>query len=76
MLVFIHGGLFTSGSADVVGADLIMDEEVVFVTIQYRLAALGKRPNYSTAEPHKPLCMARRTSVCKLLRFNVKFCEF
>lgn len=45
MLVFIHGGLFTSGSADVVGADLIMDEEIIFVTFQYRLAALGKAVN-------------------------------
>lgn len=44
VLVFIHGGSFTAGSADpsYFGPDYLMDtQEVVVVTINYRLGVLG-----------------------------------
>ena len=42
VMFYIYGGLFMSGSADFYSADYFMDEDVVIVTINYRLAALGK----------------------------------
>ncbi|XP_012276174.1 acetylcholinesterase [Orussus abietinus] len=45
IIFFIHGGSFTVGSGDMddflYGPDMIMDEDVVLVTINYRLGALG-----------------------------------
>ncbi|XP_021957941.1 esterase 6 [Folsomia candida] len=41
VMVFIHGGGFFFGNSNENGADYFMDEEVVFVTINYRLSALG-----------------------------------
>ncbi|XP_065074409.1 venom carboxylesterase-6-like isoform X2 [Ochlerotatus camptorhynchus] len=43
VLVWIHGGSFTEGSSetDIFGADFILDEDVIAVTFNYRLASLG-----------------------------------
>ncbi len=43
VMFFIHGGGFFSGdgTTDVYGPDYFMDEEVVLVTINYRLGPLG-----------------------------------
>ncbi|XP_055596002.1 carboxylic ester hydrolase-like [Uranotaenia lowii] len=43
VLVFIHGGSFAVGSttSDFYGVDLIMDQEVIVVSAQYRLDPLG-----------------------------------
>ncbi|KAL9702235.1 hypothetical protein quinque_005753 [Culex quinquefasciatus] len=43
VLVFIHGGGFTIGSAsfDVAGVDLLMEQEIVVISINYRLDVLG-----------------------------------
>ncbi|ODM97679.1 Venom carboxylesterase-6 [Orchesella cincta] len=42
VLVFIHGGGFMSGSANVYKGKYFMDEDVVLVTLNYRVGALGK----------------------------------
>jgi carboxylesterase type B len=43
-MVWIHGGgwHFSSGNRDVNGPDYFMDEDVILVTINYRLGALGE----------------------------------
>ena len=41
VMVWIHGGNFIRGSAAEYEPDYIMDEEVVLVTIQYRLGMFG-----------------------------------
>ncbi|XP_059061393.1 juvenile hormone esterase-like [Achroia grisella] len=43
VMVFIHGGAFTSGSgnSDVFGPDYLLQHDVVLVTINYRLEVLG-----------------------------------
>jgi len=41
VIVYIHGGAFTYGSGDAYLGDYIMDEDVVVVTINYRLSSLG-----------------------------------
>jgi hypothetical protein len=44
VMVFIHGGGFSSGSGTVefYGPDYFLNEDVVVVTLNYRLGALGK----------------------------------
>jgi len=42
VIVFIHGGLFMFGRAELFRPDYLMDEDVVLVSIHYRLGALGK----------------------------------
>ncbi|XP_065219705.1 uncharacterized protein LOC135845169 [Planococcus citri] len=41
VLVWIYGGGFVIGDASIYGPDYIMDKNVVFVTFNYRLGALG-----------------------------------
>ncbi|ODM89407.1 Esterase FE4 [Orchesella cincta] len=40
-MVYIHGGGFTDGNGSRYGAEYFLDENVVLITIHYRLAALG-----------------------------------
>jgi len=42
-MVYVHGGGFQCGSGRHYHAKYLMDEDVVFVSIQYRLGALGKK---------------------------------
>lgn len=44
VMVFIHGGAFNygSGSLDFYSPDYLLDENVIVVTINYRLNILGK----------------------------------
>ena len=44
VLVFIHGGAFYTGTANshIYGPDYLLREDLVLVTIQYRLGALGE----------------------------------
>ena len=46
VMVFIHGGAFIIGSGngedDVYGPKLLMDRDIVLVTINYRLGPFGK----------------------------------
>jgi carboxylesterase type B len=44
VLVFIHGGAYYggSGSTEMYGPEYFMDQDVVLVTFNYRLAMLGK----------------------------------
>lgn len=44
-MVFIHGGAFNfgSGSLDQYSPDYLLDENVIVVTINYRLNVLGKK---------------------------------
>lgn len=43
-MVFIHGGAFNhgSGSLDFYSPDYLLDENVIVITLNYRLNALGK----------------------------------
>ena len=41
VLVWIHGGNFARGSAAEYDPDYLLDEDIVLVTIQYRLGPLG-----------------------------------
>ncbi|KAF4517161.1 hypothetical protein B566_EDAN006460 [Ephemera danica] len=41
VLVYIHGGAFMFGGSDSYGAKYMMDRDVIFVTINYRLGPLG-----------------------------------
>lgn len=41
VIVFLHGGLFMSGSSNMYRGKYYMDEDVVLVTVNYRLSALG-----------------------------------
>ncbi|XP_075211793.1 carboxylic ester hydrolase-like [Lycorma delicatula] len=41
VMVFIHGGGFTCGSSNLYGPEYILDKDVILVTINYRLGALG-----------------------------------
>ncbi|XP_049842019.1 esterase FE4-like [Schistocerca gregaria] len=41
VMVYIHGGCFTSGSGSAYGPDYFVESEVVVVTINYRLGVLG-----------------------------------
>ena len=49
-MVWIHGGSFMTGSGngetDIYGPAYFLDRDVVLVTINYRLGALGERPKY------------------------------
>ncbi|KAF0293576.1 Esterase FE4 [Amphibalanus amphitrite] len=53
VMVWIHGGGFVTGSGDfeVHGPDYIMDEEVVLVTLNYRLGPLGFLTTGDAAAP-------------------------
>lgn len=44
VMVFIHGGAFNRGSAslDKFSPDYLLDENVIVVTVNYRLNVLGK----------------------------------
>lgn len=39
--MYIYGGGFTYGGSSDYGGDYLMDEDIVLVTINYRLGALG-----------------------------------
>ncbi|XP_014244090.1 venom carboxylesterase-6-like [Cimex lectularius] len=41
VVVFIHGGAFMFHSANILGPDLLLDRDVVLVTMNYRLGPLG-----------------------------------
>lgn len=48
MMVWIHGGAFVygSGSSELYGPDYLITEDVVVVTINYRLGLLGNKYNH------------------------------
>lgn len=41
MLFYVHGGAFIEGSGSYNGADYLMDEDVILVTVNYRLGVFG-----------------------------------
>jgi len=45
VMVWIHGGGFfaSSGSTEMYGPEFLLDQEVVLVTINYRLGTLGMK---------------------------------
>lgn len=47
-MVWIHGGGFTSGSGsgELYGADFLLAQDVIVVTINYRLGLLGAKTNF------------------------------
>lgn len=46
-MVWIHGGLFVMGSAttDLYGPEFLLTQDIVLVTVNYRLGALGRVNN-------------------------------
>ncbi|XP_024082889.1 esterase FE4-like isoform X2 [Cimex lectularius] len=40
-IVMLHGGAFTFGSGNFVGAEFLLDHDVILVTVNYRLGPLG-----------------------------------
>ena len=52
-MVWIHGGGFYigSGNSNLYGPDYLMSEDVVLVTINYRLGALGQFQTTYYTEP-------------------------
>lgn len=53
VLVFIHGGEFLAGSVQLYGPDRFMKEDVVLVTVTYRLGLLGFLSNGEESLPGK-----------------------
>ena len=53
VMVFIHGGSYVRGSGDdrFYGPDYLMDEDIVLVTINYRLGVFGFMTTYDAASP-------------------------
>jgi len=51
VIVWIHGGSFSSGSAADYDPDFMLDEDIVLVTIQYRLNMFGFLSTESSAAP-------------------------
>jgi len=47
VMIFIHGGAFNYGSASLIelSPDYLLDENVIVVTINYRLNVLGTHNN-------------------------------
>lgn len=45
VMVFIHGGAFVMGSASDLTPEFLLDENVIVVTINYRLNVFGKYNN-------------------------------
>lgn len=45
-MVFIHGGAFVGGSGDseIYGPEFLITQDIVLVTINYRLGLLGTKP--------------------------------
>ena len=41
VLVYIHGGSFIHGGADTMTAEYMLEQDMVLVTLQYRLGPLG-----------------------------------
>uniref|UniRef100_A0A182YJY6 Carboxylic ester hydrolase n=1 Tax=Anopheles stephensi TaxID=30069 RepID=A0A182YJY6_ANOST len=41
VLVFVHGGSFIAGSGEVHGVDLLMENELIVITLNYRLGVFG-----------------------------------
>ena len=43
-MVWIHGGAFVfgSGSSEIYGPEYLIERDIVLVTVNYRLGALGK----------------------------------
>jgi len=51
VIVFIHGGAFIFGSSSLATAEYMMEEDIVFVTLQYRLGPFGY---LTTGDKHAP----------------------
>ena len=41
VIFYVHGGAFVFGGTDLLHPDYLMEEDVVLVTVQYRLNAFG-----------------------------------
>lgn len=54
-MVFIYGGAFVTGaSAEILyGPELLLQKDVVIVTLNYRLGVLGKQQIVIAVNPHK-----------------------
>ena len=51
VLVFLHGGNFDSGSGNYYGPQALVDQNVVVVTLNYRLGVLGFASTQDDALP-------------------------
>lgn len=70
VIVFIHGGAFKVGSSNILKPKFIMDETIVFVTINYRLGVLGFMTFGDEAIPAN-LGLRDQVSALKWVRENI-----
>jgi len=41
-MVYFYGGMFMEGKSSIYGPKYFMDEDIVLVTVNYRIGALGE----------------------------------
>jgi len=71
VVVWIHGGSFTKGSAAEYGPEYLLDEDIVLVTIQYRLGLFGFLSTESASAPGN-YGMHDQVAALKWVRTNIK----
>lgn len=75
VMLYIHGGAFNRGSSGVemYGPDYLIQADVVFVSFNYRIGALGMKiyiaaafvlPTVSNQTFNSQVCLKKATSVC------------
>lgn len=50
-MVWFHGGGFVSGAGSFYGPEYLLDEDIVLVTVNYRLGPIGKATAYCGFTP-------------------------
>uniref|UniRef100_A0A1B6L7B7 Carboxylic ester hydrolase n=1 Tax=Graphocephala atropunctata TaxID=36148 RepID=A0A1B6L7B7_9HEMI len=73
VMIYIHGGAFAGGSGDKVnyGPDLLLDRDVVLVTINYRLGPLGFLSTGDTVLPGN-LGMKDQSAALQWVQHNIE----
>ena len=72
VMAWIHGGGFNSGSGNKQGPNYMLDRDIVLVTINYRLGALGKG-YYKTTFHTKTTCTVKHRCIL-LCSVNLPCC--
>lgn len=68
VLFWIHGGAFQFGSGMVYGAKYLMDHDVVFVTINYRLGPMGKWSELRLQVELSKITIARYSKIISIFK--------
>lgn len=70
VVVWIHGGSFNKGSAAEYGPDYLLDQDIVLVTIQYRLGLFGFLSTETSAAPGN-YGMLDQVAALKWVKMNI-----